>query len=109
MKKVYLILLLFIFSFANAEMVEVEGVYRNTGDIAPNETCRLAKERAKLKALERVTGQVISSEEIEKCSEIDGKSNCERNQFFLSSFNGDITEIEEIDKNLIPNNLIAVS
>ena len=36
MKKVYLILLLFIFSFAN-EMVEVEGVYRNTGDIAPNE------------------------------------------------------------------------
>ena len=100
MKKVYLILLLFIFSFANAEMVEVEGVYRNTGDIAPNETCRLAKERAKLKALERVTGQVISSEEIEKCSEIDGKSNCERNQFFLSSFNGDITEIEEIDKQL---------
>ena len=60
----------------------------------------MAKERAKLKALERVTGQVISSEELEKCSEVDGKSNCERNQFFLSSFNGEISEIEELDKKL---------
>ena len=100
MKKIYLIFFLFIFSIASAEKVEVEGIYRNTGDIAPNETCRLAKERAKLKALERVTGQVISSEELEKCSEVDGKSNCERNQFFLSSFNGEISEIEELDKKL---------
>ena len=100
MKKIFLIFFLFIFSIASAEKVEVEGIYRNTGDIAPNETCRLAKERAKLKALERVTGQVISSEELEKCSEVDGKSNCERNQFFLSSFNGEISEIEELDKKL---------
>ena len=100
MKKIYLIIFLFFFSFANADKVEVEGVYRNAGDISPNETCRLAKERAKLKALESVTGQVISSEELEKCSEVDGKSSCERNQFFLSSFNGEISEIEEIDKKL---------
>ena len=100
MKIIYIILILFINSFAYAEKVEVEGVYRNTGDIAPNETCRLAKERAKLKALEKVTGQIISSEELEKCSEVDGKSNCERNQFFLSAFNGEISEIEELDKKL---------
>ena len=100
MKKIYLIIFLFFFSFAKADKVEVEGVYRNDGDISPNETCRLAKERAKLKALESVTGQVISSEELEKCSEVDGKSSCERNQFFLSSFNGEISEIEEIDKKL---------
>jgi len=100
MKIIYIILILFINSFAFAEKVEVEGVYRNTGDIAPNETCRLAKERAKLKALEKVTGQIISSEELEKCSEVDGKSNCERNQFFLSAFNGEISEIEELDKKL---------
>ena len=100
MKKTFLIIFLFFFSFAYADKVEVEGIYRNAGDISPNETCRLAKERAKLKALERVTGQVISSEELEKCSEVDGKSNCERNQFFLSSFNGEISEIEEIDKRL---------
>ena len=92
MKKIYLIIFLFFFSFAKADKVEVEGVYRNAGDISPNETCRLAKERAKLKALESVTGQVISSEELEKCSEVDGKSSCERNQFFLSSFNGEISE-----------------
>ena len=41
MKKIYLIF--YLFSIASAEKVEVEGIYRNTGDIAPNETCRLAK------------------------------------------------------------------
>ena len=65
MKKIYLIFFLFIFSIASAEKVEVEGVYRNTGDIAPNETCRLAKERAKLKALERVTGHKRGDDGIE--------------------------------------------
>ena len=100
MKKTYLIIFLFFFSLAYADKVEVEGIYRNAGNISPNETCRLAKEKAKLKALERVTGQIISSEELEKCSEVDGKSSCERNQFFLSSFNGEISEIEEINKKL---------
>ena len=58
MKLIYITLIILISSLAYAEKVEVEGVYRNTGDIAPNETCRLAKERAKLK-LRKVTGQLF--------------------------------------------------
>ena len=64
------------------------------GSISANEGCDLAKNRAKLKAMNEVLGQTISLEEIEKCSGIDGKVSCERNQFFLSSFNGDITGIK---------------
>ena len=57
-----------------------------------------------LNALEKALGQTISSEELEKCSEIDGKSNCERNQFFLSSFNGEISKLKEINKNKTTEN-----
>ena len=81
-----------------AEWVETEGQYANPGNLSPIETCSLAKKRAELKALEKVLGQTISSEEMENCSEVDGKTNCERNQFFLSSFNGDITGLKILDE-----------
>ena len=50
--------------------------------MSENEACSLSKQRAKLKALEKVSGQRISSDEIEMCSDLDGKTSCERNQFF---------------------------
>jgi hypothetical protein len=81
-----------------AKIVTAKGKYMHSGEISTNDGCEFAKERAKLKALEKELGQTISSEELEKCSEIDGKYNCERNQFFLSSFNGDITGLKELDR-----------
>ena len=94
----YLTIFLFFSFSAIAEWVETEGQYANPGNLSPIETCSLAKERAQLKALEKVLGQTISSEEMENCSEVDGKTNCERNQFFLSSFNGDITGLKILDE-----------
>ena len=79
-------------------MVITEGNYIYTGNISENEACSLAKERAKLKALEKVIGQKISSEEMENCSEVDGKTSCERNQFFLATFNAEFTDIKILDK-----------
>ena len=64
MKK-FLIIFLFLTFTASAEEVITEGSYMYTGNISENEACSLAKERAKLKALEKVTGQKISSEEME--------------------------------------------
>ena len=100
MKK-FLIIFFFLTFTASAEEVITEGNYIYTGNISENEACSLAKERAKLKALEKVIGQKISSEEMENCSEVDGKTSCERNQFFLSSFNGEITKLKELDKNVL--------
>ena len=97
----YLLIFFFITFSATAEVVITEGTYTYTGEISNNEACSLAKERAKLKALEKVLGQTISSDEMENCSEVDGKTSCERNQFFLSSFNGDITNITNIGKPVI--------
>ena len=94
----YFLIIFFIFFSASAEVVVTEGTYTFTGEISKNEACSLAKERAKLKALEKVLGQTISSDEMENCSEVDGKTSCERNQFFLSSFNGDITGLKELHK-----------
>ena len=97
MKRLLILIIFFSFS-ASAEVVITEGTYTYTGEISKNEACSLAKERAKLKALEKVLGQTISSDEMENCSEVDGKTSCERNQFFLSSFNGDITGLKQLEK-----------
>ena len=94
----YSLIIFFIIFSASAEVVVTEGTYTYTGEISKNDACELAKERAKLKALEKVLGQTISSDEMENCSQVDGKTSCERNQFFLSSFNGDITGLKELDK-----------
>ena len=94
----YSLIIFFVIFSASAEVVVTEGSYTYTSEISENEACSLAKERAKLKALEKVLGQTISSDEMENCSEVDGKTSCERNQFFLSSFNGDITGLKELDR-----------
>ena len=94
----YFLIIFFIIFSASAEVVVTEGAYTYTGNISKNDACELAKERAKLKALVKVLGQTISSDEMENCSEVDGKTSCERNQFFLSSFYGDITGIKELNK-----------
>ncbi len=99
--KRFLIILLFLTFSASAEEVITEGSYIYAGNISENEACSLAKERAKLKALEKVIGQKISSEEMENCSEVDGKTSCERNQFFFSSFDGEITKLKELQKEIL--------
>jgi hypothetical protein len=94
----YLIIFTFLCFSALAETVQTEGSYTYTGNMGDNEACDLAKKRAELKALEKVIGQTISSDEMENCSEVDGKTSCERNQFFLSSFNGEISNTITIGK-----------
>ena len=95
-----LLLLGFIFySFPSlAKTVYANGKYRHNEEISTKEGCDNALQRAKLDATQKGIGMTISSEELEKCSQIDGESNCERNQFFLATFNADFTDIEVLDK-----------
>ena len=53
MKKIIIIYILLTFT-VSAEVVTTEGKYNYTSNISENEACTLAKERAKLKALEKV-------------------------------------------------------
>ena len=96
----YFLIIFFISFSASAEVVVTEGKYRYLSNMSQDEACSLAKEKAKLKAIEKVLGQTISSDEMENCSQVDGKTSCERNQFFLSSFNGDITCLKQLDKSV---------
>ena len=87
MRTLFLTIILLLFcNLSYAERVTAKGDHRYFGDTSDDDACEHALRRAKLKALEKVLGQTISSEELEKCSTVDGKTNCERNQFFLSSF-----------------------
>ena len=84
---------------AYAEMVTVTGVARHFEDTSIKEGCELAKKHAFSKAKEKVLGLKIYSEETEMCSEIDGETNCVRNQLFLSDTLGHITNFKIIDTN----------
>ena len=97
MIRILLLLVLIFYSLPSlAEIVTAKGKYMHGGEISTDEGCKLAKDRAKLKAQEKVLGQTISVEELEKCTQIDGKSNCERNQFFFSMFKGHISDLKEL-------------
>ena len=99
MRKIIFLIVIIFYSYPSlAEIVTGEGEYTHTEDVSVSEGCMIAKQKAKLDATQKVSGQTISSEELEKCTEIDGVSNCHRNHFFLSSFNADITGLQEIGK-----------
>jgi len=97
-----LLLLGFIFySFPSlAKIVTAKGSFMHGEEISTRDGCKFAREKAELEALQKGLNVTISSEEIEKCSQIDGKSNCEYNQFFLKTFNGILTGIKELSKPL---------
>jgi hypothetical protein len=96
MKK--LIILFLILSFpVNAEWVKVTGKHIHLGNFSPNESCKIATEKAKKKAITETLGIKVSSDVISRCSEVDGEFDCERNQLSLFELNGNI--IGERNKN----------
>ena len=92
----FLIILFFITGSAFAEIVTVTGEHQHLRDISIKEGCDWAKKDALSKAKEKVLGLKIFSEENEMCNAVDGKSNCVRNQLFLSETLGHITAVDVI-------------
>ena len=80
-----LLLLGFIFySFPSlAKVVYAKESSMHGEEISTKDGCEFALKKAELNALQKGLNVTISSEETEKCSQVDGQSNCEQNQFFL--------------------------
>ena len=99
MIRIFLLLGFIFYSFPSlAKIVTVKESFMHGEEISTKDGCKFAREKAQLKALQKGLNVTISSEELEKCSQIDGKSNCEFNQFSLITFNGVLTEIKELSK-----------
>ena len=101
--KIILFILIFLFaplSLATAEWTNAPGEFSYTKDqeISVKQACEFAKQRAELKAIEKVLGEKISVEKHERCSTVDGQHECERNQIYMHSFDGSITKLEIIDE-----------
>lgn len=91
-----LVILIFLFFIpANAEIVKAVGTHKHLGSYSKNESCAIALEKAKKKAITESLGETITSEIVSNCSEVDGEFNCERNQFSLLSLKGDIVDIKK--------------
>ena len=95
----FFFLLCFCFSLPSlAEIVYAKASFMHGEEISTKDGCEFAQKKAELNALQKGLNVTISSEETEKCSQIDGKSNCEQNQFFLKTFNGILTETSQLSK-----------
>ena len=66
-----LIIIIFYCFPSLSETATGEGEYRHLGNIPADVGCVRAKEKAKLDAIQKVSRHTISSEEFEKCTEID--------------------------------------
>ena len=97
MKKIILILILFSFPL-KAEIISATGKHKHLGDKTKNQSCKIAEEKAKKKAIIQSLGQTVSTDVVSNCSEIDGEFECERNQFALFELNGDITSFKVKNK-----------
>lgn len=98
-KKVSIVVFFIFFSFPTfGEIVSVSEKHRHLGDYSVNDSCDIALNKAKKKAIVQTLGQTVSSEVVSKCSETDGEYDCERNQLSLFELNGDITSWKELKR-----------
>ena len=96
MRKIFILILLISLP-AKAEWIKVTGKHKHLGKYSPIESCKIATEKAKKKAITETLGIKVSSDVISRCSEVDGEFDCERNQLSLFELNGNI--IGERNKN----------
>ena len=89
MKK--LIILFIILSLpVKAEWITVSDKHKHLGGISVKESCKIATDKARKKAITESLGIKVSSNIISRCSEVDGEYDCERNQLSLFELNGNI-------------------
>jgi hypothetical protein len=95
----FFFLLFFCFSLPSlAKIIQAKASFMHGEEMSTKDGCEFAQKKAELNALQKGLNVTISSEETEKCSQIDGQSNCEQNQFFLKTFNGILTEASKLIK-----------
>ena len=99
MKKFILIFLIFTFPL-KAEIIIQTGKHSHLGkNYTKEESCKIAEEKAKNKAIIESIGETATSETFSSCSQIDGEYSCERNKFSLLELNGDLTESKILKTN----------
>jgi hypothetical protein len=89
----YLIFFLFLNQIAYSKIVKSTAEYKHLGDeISQKEACTRAEKKAKENAIKNALGLKVSLEETQKCKEVDGVNDCEYNQVYVLSLNGEIIE-----------------
>ena len=83
-----------------AEIIIQTGKHSHLGkNYTKEESCQIAEEKAKNKAIIESIGETATSETFSSCSQIDGEYSCERNKFSLLELNGDLTESKILKTN----------
>jgi hypothetical protein len=87
---------------AQADWVKASGEYRYPPEIAEAEACRTAEERAKEDAVRQVTGEHLSSEQMMRCTEQSGKTDCALNSAVWTMLDGEVRAVRGLNKSVAP-------
>lgn len=88
--KILIILFLILSLPVKAEWITVSDKHKHLGGVSVKESCKIAADKARKKAITESLGIKVSSDIISRCSEVDGEYDCERNQLSLFELNGNI-------------------
>ncbi|MBL6935538.1 MAG: DUF4384 domain-containing protein [Alphaproteobacteria bacterium] len=87
---------------ARGEWMQGEGEYNFSPALSENEACKRADRRAKEAAMRVVSGERLSSEDLQVCTEMQDTAECSLNRFTWSTINGVIKGIRNKKAETIP-------
>ena len=88
-----LVTLLLSSHVAQAEWVQSEGSYVFPSNVTEAEACAKADERARLAAISKITGETLSAEETQRCTDQGDEAQCAHNSAIWTTLGGKITKV----------------
>jgi hypothetical protein len=88
---------------ARADWIKATGEYRFPPEVAEAEACRAAEERAKEDAIRHLTGEHLSSEQMMRCSDQSGKTDCALNSSVWTQLDGDVRAVRDRQQAVTPD------
>ena len=104
MKKHLLPLALLILtpSFAQAEWVQAVGSYIFPPNLAEAEACDKADQRARINAITQITGETLSADETQRCTDQGDEAQCARNSAVWTTLGGTIVQTRNRVQQTVP-------
>ena len=90
---------------ADEQEVTAVGSHIYGPDLSKNEGCGLAKKKAKIRAMAKVSGETMSSEERQTCTEQGSNSDCIFNRLMMTETEGRFISQEVINRTTKPTQL----
>lgn len=94
--------LIFVTHKVHAEWVQAEGSYIFPPSLTETEACANADQRARIGAIITVTGETLSADETQRCTDQGDEAECARNSAIWTSLGGTIVQTRNLVQQTLP-------